>query len=203
MEEHMKAHLTKLSLALLSTVFLLGCQDMGSGPVGPDELVPQFGKGGGKGKPGGDGDVTPMQATFTLGDLNTPISPTFLNIDPIGFEKNLLVPYESFRIYLIPADQDGSNVQMLKATFTVRLDKKTGQIATVKLWLANTENFRQATVLWHTDNVAVKNEVFPNAAGFTVEVDLDNVPLHAKGDRGDPVSRGSISIGHLVYTPVT
>ena len=38
----MKAHLAKLSLALLSTVFLLGCQDMGSGPVGPEG--PQFNK---------------------------------------------------------------------------------------------------------------------------------------------------------------
>ena len=38
----MKAHLTKVSLALLSTVFLLGCQDLGSGPVGPEG--PQFDK---------------------------------------------------------------------------------------------------------------------------------------------------------------
>ena len=38
----MKAHLAKLSLALLSTVFLLGCQEQGSGPLGPDGLVPQF-----------------------------------------------------------------------------------------------------------------------------------------------------------------
>ncbi len=36
----MKAHLTKVSLALLSTVFLFGCQEQGSGPVGPDG--PQF-----------------------------------------------------------------------------------------------------------------------------------------------------------------
>ncbi len=36
----MKAHLAKVSLALLSTVFLLGCQDMGSGPVGLQ--APQF-----------------------------------------------------------------------------------------------------------------------------------------------------------------
>ena len=38
----MKAHLAKLSLALLSTVFLLGCQDMGSSPVGPEGLGPEF-----------------------------------------------------------------------------------------------------------------------------------------------------------------
>ncbi len=36
----MQAHLTKVSVALLSTVFLLGCQDMGSEPVGPEG--PQF-----------------------------------------------------------------------------------------------------------------------------------------------------------------
>ena len=38
----MKAHLTKVSLALLSTVFLLGCQDLGSEPVGPEGLGPEF-----------------------------------------------------------------------------------------------------------------------------------------------------------------
>ena len=49
----MKAHLTKVSLALLSTVFLLGCQDLGSEPVGPDG--PQFNKPtGGKHNHGGD-----------------------------------------------------------------------------------------------------------------------------------------------------
>ena len=36
----MKSNLFKLSLALLSAVFILSCQDLGSGPVGPDG--PQF-----------------------------------------------------------------------------------------------------------------------------------------------------------------
>ena len=40
----MKPILAKVSVALLSTVFIVGCQDQGSGPVGPDGLVPQFGK---------------------------------------------------------------------------------------------------------------------------------------------------------------
>ena len=52
----MKAHLAKVSLALLSAVFLLGCQERGSGPVGPEGLGVQankteedhtHGKGGG------------------------------------------------------------------------------------------------------------------------------------------------------------
>ena len=40
----MKAHLAKLSLALLSTVFLFGCQDMGSDPLGPEGLGIQAAK---------------------------------------------------------------------------------------------------------------------------------------------------------------
>ena len=40
----MKFNLAKVSLALLSAALVLGCQDMGSGPVGPDGLVPQFDK---------------------------------------------------------------------------------------------------------------------------------------------------------------
>ena len=34
----MKAHLAKVSLALLSVAFLLGCQEQGAGPVGPEGL---------------------------------------------------------------------------------------------------------------------------------------------------------------------
>ena len=69
----MKAHLTKVSVALLSAVFVLACQDQA--PVGPDGLVPQFGvvcsEGrihpkcpGGAGGGGGGGGV---KGTVTLG----------------------------------------------------------------------------------------------------------------------------------------
>ena len=40
----MKFDLAKVSLALMSAVFILGCQDQGSGVVGPDGLSPQFAK---------------------------------------------------------------------------------------------------------------------------------------------------------------
>ena len=50
----MKAHLAKVSLALLSTAFLLGCQERGSEPVGPEGLEIQAKKGGGGGRGGGD-----------------------------------------------------------------------------------------------------------------------------------------------------
>jgi hypothetical protein len=71
MEKRMKAHLAKLSLALLSTVFLFGCQDLGSGPVGLDGLGPEFhhrdghSKGGDGG--GGSGGVATFWATFESG----------------------------------------------------------------------------------------------------------------------------------------
>ena len=47
----MKSHLTKISLALLSAVFLLGCQDLGTGVVESDGLGPAFAPKEGKGKP--------------------------------------------------------------------------------------------------------------------------------------------------------
>ena len=42
----MKAHLAKVSLALLSAAFLLGCQEQGSEPVGPEGPGPEFVKKG-------------------------------------------------------------------------------------------------------------------------------------------------------------
>ena len=63
----MKAHLAKVSLALLSTVFLLGCQDMGSEPVGPG---PEFDKPGSvcEAHCHDDDAVDPEQAMLTLAD---------------------------------------------------------------------------------------------------------------------------------------
>ena len=63
----MKAHLAKLSLALLSTVFLLGCQEQGSEPVGPEG--PQFNKPDAEGHnhdKDDDGGGGPQPATLDL-----------------------------------------------------------------------------------------------------------------------------------------
>ena len=60
----MKAHLTKVSLALLSTVFLLGCQDLGSGAVGPEG--PQFNKPTDGKHDHGDDVVDPTDPTFAV-----------------------------------------------------------------------------------------------------------------------------------------
>lgn len=62
----MKSGLVKLSLALLSAVFVLGCMDQGPGPVGVDGLVPQFAPGnkGKPDKPGGDGGSELAEVTL-------------------------------------------------------------------------------------------------------------------------------------------
>jgi len=75
----MKFNLAKVILALVSVAFLLSCQDIGSGPTGPDGLAPQFNKAdelgnhdhGGGGDGGGDNPGSPFyEYTFT-GDITT------------------------------------------------------------------------------------------------------------------------------------
>ena len=170
--------------------------------IGPDGLPILTAKGG-RGKPGGDGDVTPMVANFTDGDLSPIPSKTLINTpSDVTFGKNLLIS-NTFAIRpLTPTGQTGPDVTFQSAYLTARLDNKTGEIASVKVWLSDTLSIRNHNVLWHTDKMPVENKALPNPDGFTIEVDLDNVPLHAKGDKGVPASRGSISVGHLVYTPV-
>ena len=86
----MKFSLVKLSLALLSAGFILGCQDQGSGPVGVDGLVPQFVKKGincevedhpscpkdEEPPPPAEEDAT-FTANFTGPDVTGPATPLF------------------------------------------------------------------------------------------------------------------------------
>ena len=82
----MKSNLTKLSLALLSAVFILGCQDQGSGPVGPEGLVPQFDKKG-------TGDCAPkVDNVHCHGDGGSAVATLMLaggmTMDPLAGDVN-------------------------------------------------------------------------------------------------------------------
>jgi hypothetical protein len=68
MGESMKSDFVKVSLALLSAVFILGCQDQGAGAVGVDGLEPQFAKGG-KGKPP-EADPPRFNVTMNIAGAN-------------------------------------------------------------------------------------------------------------------------------------
>ena len=70
----MKTHALMMSAAVLSAALLLGCEDQGSGPVGPEDIGPQLthkngkehgGKGGGGGG-GGNGGGSSVSATVAL-----------------------------------------------------------------------------------------------------------------------------------------
>ena len=61
MEDNMKSSLAKVSFALLFAVFILGCQDVGSGPVGPGCLEIEAQRGD---KIKGDGSNTLTKPTI-------------------------------------------------------------------------------------------------------------------------------------------
>ncbi len=77
----MKRHALIMSAALLSTALLLGCEDQGSGPVGPEDIGPQLthkkdkehgGKGGGGGGGGGGGSSVSDATVVLSGGMTTP-----------------------------------------------------------------------------------------------------------------------------------
>ncbi len=71
----MKSNLAKVSLALLSTVFLLGCQEQGSEPVGPEG--PEFDKPvNGEHRHGDDVDPDPITLTLADGMVTTELPVT-------------------------------------------------------------------------------------------------------------------------------
>jgi len=88
MEERMKSHLAKVSLALLSAGFLLGCQEQGSDPVGPEGLAPQFAKD--KGCPGSahpsckpaEDPVDDTEVTWSFADARVDGEPSFVENSP-------------------------------------------------------------------------------------------------------------------------
>ena len=66
--------------ALIGVALVLGCQDLGSGPVGPDGPGPAFAKGGEKGKPGGGGGGGEVAGFLTLtGGIVTTDLPVILS----------------------------------------------------------------------------------------------------------------------------
>ncbi len=78
----MKSNYVKVSLALLSAVFILACQDVGTGP---DGLVPEFhhGRGSHAGGDGEGGSNVAFKLDLTFGMLTT-------GLDMIGKDSNVI-----------------------------------------------------------------------------------------------------------------
>ena len=123
----MKAHLTKVSLALLSAAFLLGCQEQGSEPVGPEG--PQFNKPDAEGHnhdKDDDGGGGPQPATLDLasGMLTTGLDVTVkrdnsteLRVGNTEFEHAIQMNFtelgECTGVSFVPPDDD--EIAALKA----------------------------------------------------------------------------------------
>ena len=98
----MKAHRTKVSLALISAAFLFGCQEQASSPVGLEGPGPQFGakkcvlepdaKGCKDTKEGGQGGV-PALLEMTGGMTTPTTTPSLPQLQPVDFQdgENTLV----------------------------------------------------------------------------------------------------------------
>ena len=112
----MKSNLRNVSLALLSAVFVLGCQDQGTGVVESDGAGPQFAKKkrGKSDKPGGGGGV---KGTVTLagGMINTTglqlpgkIDATTVTLNTNNFDGDIVMNFAGQNCQVI-VGQNGRN----------------------------------------------------------------------------------------------
>ena len=197
----MKVHLTKVSLALLSAAFLLGCQDIGSGAVGPDGFEPAFVKGG---KPGGGGGKPGVVFEVDV------VAGSFCSVSATSANTLLRVPGQPLgrtdKGGLFTRWQDGE----LRVTSTggVFLDGNAqgnvqthkGKIVDIDLQIRDRINEYDVYKIIDLLNGAKIRD--PSPDGFTITVNR-NVDIFgpAKGSKPGP-SVGDICIGQLVYTPL-
>ncbi len=194
----MKAHLTKVSLALLSTVFLLGCQDLGSGPVGPEGLGPEFThKGDPHGKPGGGGgDPIVLEVAFTThtGDGTFPHDdPTLTTPEPVNNGRKFL---NSSGFAINKFKPKGSDILMLTAAFNAH--RKAGKIVSLLVWVGDADPFYQSTDVYKSPSLTIDPPFAPLAEGFTLHVHRDHLPVTGKNASS---SIGTISVADVVFTP--
>ena len=98
----MKAHLTKVSLALLSAVFLLGCQEQASSPVGLEGLGPEFNKPTPEGVHNHGDELNPegadVDVTLTVGI--TSVGPQRATLGTDGGTLNVFIDGHRFKAAL-------------------------------------------------------------------------------------------------------
>ncbi len=195
--KRMKSHLTKVSLALLSTVFLLGCQGQGSEPVGPEG--PQFDKKGtgrcaaaadeGHCHGGGDDDGGgALQVTFTTDGGFVATDPTLTTLAPTPVNHKLGGGFA-----MNPITVGGFILQRVDAYPRI----KAGNVTEVEFYFYDTEgNIYHAGPPWPSVDPAV-----PVSDGFTLHLHANGVELRT-GNGPNSTVIGTVSIADAVYTPV-
>ena len=196
----MNAHLTKVSLGLLSAVFILGCQDLGSGPVGPDGLVPQF-KRGGNGKP--DSSIYSVDAN--QGACSVQANTWFSTKAGVPTGSSLSPRWARGDLTVTTVPVDGNAAVLLTGPAGAGVGVHKGEIDWVRLSIRDISNVQYTTgkIPFTTSNGPLQDDgSAPD--GFTISGVADNnivpiYPLTARGNKRGP-QVGTICFGDLVYT---
>ena len=185
--------------ALVGVALVLACQDVGTGPVGPDGLESQFhhseghDKGGGDGGPGGGpgGGKILGFATFT-GDIVAD-DPTLVTI------PGSTVPGGGN--FLIEAITPTGSTIVMRSGYSVT-HVKAGKIISLEIWVSPIVPFGDADKkdIWHINSVPVDPPV-PVDTDIRLHLHADGLELFGGGGkRGDPPI-GTISVVDVVYIP--
>ena len=215
----MKSHLAKVSLALLSAAFVLGCQEQGSGPVGPEGLGPEFDKpSNGVHDHGEDNDDT--KVTWSLADLTVhdgvPVSgSTLLSTCPGTPGAKLSNPTVEWK----DGDEDGNNevgenehcvtvtpkgstVPLTNDAVLIVATKKGSTTVTVQFLIQDIGG--AGGIQYRTDRFSLNLPGFTGftGKGSTLHLHATDVPIYRlKGHTGGPKVEnvGTINIGDIVY----
>ena len=197
----MKSNLTKVSLALVSVVFILGCQDLGTGVVASEGLGPQFAK---KNKPrGGGGNGKDLGATFTThthtththtggsGDNFVPVHPTITTTEP---SPGLVCGCTVTLVTSIP--WTGSELP-LDRMIGLTIKVKSGKVQSVRVWVDD----EVAGGAGKTPTILVDPPLAISGTETTIiHLHADNLELTNKRVSG---VMGTISIADVVIRPAS
>ena len=195
----MKSHLAKVSLALLSTVFLLGCQEQGSGAVGPEGLGPELDH---KSKPhggpgGGGGDKVRYSVEAVAGNCSGSPYPLWLSTEPsansVGAGGGQIVWDPMSAITLM-------NGVELHSRGQANMNVHKGEISHVNFGRRDDANQVNYTTGGLTPDPAVSP--LPQRT-FIIEFNrlTEVFAMIARGNKRGPLL-GTICVGELVFTPL-
>ena len=225
----MKAHLAKLSLALLSAVFLLGCQEQGSEPVGPEGLGPEFMKV--KNCDPGDREVHPSckpaeddpntKVTWSFADLTVHVVPDNASTlqstcsgTPGAKLSNPTVQWkdgdedddnevgEGENEHCVSVMPEGSAVTLGNDAHLIVATKKGSITVTVQFLIQDIGG--PESIQYRTDRFSLDVTGFTGFTGadFTLHLHATDVPIfRLKGHTGGPKDSivGTINIDDIVY----
>ena len=199
----MKSNLTKLSLALVSAVFILSCQDQGTGPVAADGPGPQFAvdcdakpdhpkcSGGG----GGGGEEASFTVThrgdyFTTGDPITGRPGSGKPGTSIGFgtvhDFETIVLSERFVGQLAEFGDIDKCFKKVNGRRAFDLDgglrARKGNIVTGSYFFRAFGTDGTTKVAYGLEVTGTANGAFVPASNQTIEVEWTDGLLHAPGD---------------------